>query len=204
MRSPIHRLLAGTRLTILLVTTVAAADTHPAVAPNQDFSNPMFLLHAPASEGWHGFQQSARGIAFAKNGAQRGESYVAEVTLFSMPQMENNNLFVAYVKEQLEKDSPPERFDVLENDVQYTGERGYPCVKYHGVSNDRKARVSMFSRQTLRLEVVALYCEYPARVGTGFAVVYSHRGTIADEHFAADGASFIEGVQARSAAHVSH
>lgn len=127
--SSLYQLLFGTSLTILLGTTVAAADTHPAVAPNQDFSNPMFLLHAPASEGRHGFRRSAQGIAFAKDGAQRGESYLAEVTLFSMPQMENNNLFVAYVKEQLEKDSPPDRFEVLQNDVEYTGERGYPCVK---------------------------------------------------------------------------
>jgi hypothetical protein len=114
--------------------------------------------------------------------------------LFSVPTLADSDAFVAYTKEQVEKDSPADRFEVLERTFQYTAERGYACVKYRGVANDRKARVSAFSKRTLKLEVISLYCQHPSRPEFGFAATFSHRGGPADDHFETDAAAFIDAV----------
>jgi hypothetical protein len=44
----------------------SAADNHPALTPNQDFSNTLLQVHAPASEGWFGSERSTDHIAFGK------------------------------------------------------------------------------------------------------------------------------------------
>jgi hypothetical protein len=148
-------------------TSVSATGPHPAVSPNQDFSNSMLQLRAPASTGWHGVAQTPTLIEFGKSGSSANETFVAA----------------------------SDRFETIESIVQYSPERGYPCVRYHGISNDRKPRTSAFFAKTMRIELVALYCEHPTKPGLGFAVTFSHRGGSADENIGKDAADFIDSVQ---------
>jgi hypothetical protein len=189
--------LLGGSIAVLyaLFGDVSVAATHPALSPNQDFSNPILQLHAPASSGWYGITQSPTSISFGKAGGNADESFVAAVFLFRIPTFPNSDAFTEYVREGVIKDSPSDRFDVLESNVQRSSERGYPCVRYHAVMNDRKARTSAFSRKKLRIEDVALYCQHPSKPGQAFSISFSHRGGNADEKIDEDAAAFINSVQ---------
>jgi hypothetical protein len=195
-RVPIRVLLVGSIMLLdLLYGHVSVAATHPPVSPNQDFSNPTLQLHAPRSNGWYGLEQSPTRIAFAKSGSDPDESFVAAVLLLRIPTFPNADAFTEYVREGIIKDSPSDRFEMIELNVQYSPEREYPCVRYHGISNDRKARTSALGRKTLRIEVIALYCEHPSKPGLAFYVSFSHRGGNADEKIDDDAAAFIDSVQ---------
>jgi hypothetical protein len=174
---------------------VSATVNNPAVSPNQDFSNHTLQLHSPASEGWYGFAQTPSLIAFAKSGPITSESFVAQVNLFHLPTFPDSEAFTEFVREAVIKGSPTDRFETLEVNVQYSPERGYPCVNYHAVSNDKKARVSFFSKKNLRFELFALYCQHPTKPGLGFSAVFSHRGGSPDENIDKEAAAFINSVQ---------
>jgi hypothetical protein len=174
---------------------VSTAATHPSVNPNQDFSNRTLQLHSPDSSGWHGYVQTPTVIAFAKTGSIPDETFVAQVNLFHLPPFADSEAFTEFVRETVIKGSPTERFETLEVNVQYLPDRGYPCVTYHAVSNDKKARVSSLFRKALRFEVFALYCQHPIKPGLGFAAVYSHRGGTADENIDKEARTFIDSVQ---------
>jgi hypothetical protein len=182
---------------------LSADADRPAVSPNQDFSNPMFQLRAPSSSGWHEFGQSSSHIEFGKSGASANESYVAALSLFRHPEFPNADAFIEFVREGVIKESPTERFEVIESSVQSSSERDYPCIRYHGISNDREARVSAFSKKKMRIEIVALYCEYPSKPGIGFAVSFSHRGGSEELKIDDEAASFINSVQAKVAGKAS-
>jgi len=174
---------------------VSATANHPAVSPDQDFSNHTLQLHSPASDGWYGFAQTPSLIAFAKSGPNANESFIAQVNLFHLPTFPDSEAFTEFVREAVIKGSPTERFETLEVNVQYSPERGYPCVTYHAVSNDRKARVSFLFKKTLRFELFALYCQHPLKPGLGFSAVFSHRGGNPDENIDKEAAAFIDSVQ---------
>lgn len=176
---------------------ISADDNRPAVSPNQDFSNPMFQLRAPSSTGWHEFGQSSSHIEFGKSGSSASESFVAALRLFRHPIFQDADAFTDYVREGVIKESPSDRFEVIESSVQYSSEREYPCVRYHGISNDRQARISAFSKKKMRIEILALYCEYPSKPGLGFIVSFSHRGGSDEVTIDDEAASFINSAQAR-------
>lgn len=173
----------------------SAAGNRPALTPNQDFSNPLLQVHAPASEGWYGAERSTDHIAFDKRGSNSSESIIAQVNLFRLPTFADSAAFTEYIREQVIKGAPTDRFETLESKVQYTAERGYPCVSYHAVNNDEKARTSSFVRKTLRFEMYALYCQHPLKPGLGFMAAYSHRGGDIDATLAKEAADFIDSIQ---------
>jgi hypothetical protein len=173
----------------------SVAATPPAVSPNQDFSNPVLQIHAPASSGWYGAERSPVRIAFKKAGSSAHETLVAAVFLFHLPPFPNSDAFTEFVREGIIKDAPSDRFEILASNIQYSSERGYPCVRYYGLSMDRKARVSALHTEEMRLEIMALYCQHPTRPGLGFNVSYSRRGGEATEKIDADAAAFIDSVQ---------
>ena len=172
----------------------SVAATHP-VAPNQDFPNPVLDVHAPASSGWYGIKQTPSQIAFGKDGANGGETFVATVMLFRIPTFAGTDAFTEYVREGVAKDSPADRFDPVELSIQYSSERSYPCVRYHGISVDKKARIAPFFTKKLRIENIALYCQHPDRPGLGFTISYSHRGGTDDYPIDEEAESFIDSVQ---------
>ena len=121
------------RISIVLVASAfalgallqgAGAETRLPVIPNQDFSNHILQVHAPASQGWFLVGHSGSRIAFAKSGSSSGESFVAAVFLSAVPTFSDADAFTTYVRQAVQKDSPPDRFEVLESTFQYTSERG--------------------------------------------------------------------------------
>ena len=188
-------LISWITVAYLLQGCESVVATQLAVSPDQDFSNPILQIHAPASSGWYGSERSPVLIAFKQAGASAHETFVAAVFLFHLPAFPNSDAFTEFVREGIVKDAPTDRFEILESNVQYTPERAYPCVRYHGISQDRKARISAFSTQEMRLEIISLYCQHPTRPGLGFSVSFSHRGGDAAEKIDAAATAFIDSVQ---------
>jgi hypothetical protein len=182
-----------------LASNMAFAEKSPPLNPGQDFSIPMMKIYSPHSEGWRVQARSNGLLAFKKDGAAAEQTYVATVQFMRLATFPNADAFTEFVREAVVKEAPTNRFDVLETSVQYSEERAYPCVKYKSVSVDKKSRVSLFVTKRLKLQVVALYCQYPDRPGVGYAVSFSLRGEV-EQNIDADAASFIDSVQIPSAA----
>jgi hypothetical protein len=186
----IHIVLAISILCIL--APVANAQT---VAPGQLFSGSLLNVRAPNSEGWKVVSSSGAGMAFARSGASSNESYVAQVSLFTLPDSKDRDEFIALIKRGVENDTPPERFKSLEANYEYIEQRGYPCIRFTGVTEDTKAKTSFFSRESLKLQVHSLYCRHPKRQEAGFVIGFSHRGATLDAELDVQARAFIEGVQ---------
>jgi hypothetical protein len=182
-------------LALPLGTAAIAADT-PSVKPYQDFSNALLEVHAPASDGWYEIAQKPDRIVFGRSGTAADESFIAAVFLFRIPEFPDSNSFVEYVREGTIKDSPPDRFATTESDLRYSSAREYPCVKYHAVSIDKKARSSGAATEQLRIENFQLYCQHPTKSGLGFSVSFSQRGGNADAKLEKEAAAFMDSVQA--------
>lgn len=165
------------------------------VVPRQLFSGGLLNVRAPNSEGWELLNFSEAGMAFAHRGVYSNESYVAQVSLFALPKTKDSDELVALIKRGVENDTPAERFKSLEASYEYTEERGYPCVRFKGVTEDTKARTSFFSQESLKLQVYSLYCRHPRHQEVGFSIGFSHRGTFLDAELEIPAEEFIRGVQ---------
>jgi hypothetical protein len=161
------------------------------------FSNSILQIRAPGSDGWSGIMRTSDQIAFGKSGLTPSETFTAAVVVFRTPLFANSEAFSAYVKEGVIKDSPSDRFELIESKFENSAERNYPCVKYHGITNDRKVRIAPFFHKTMRLEVFALYCQHPTKPGLAFSASFSHRGGSVDATIETEAADFIDMVQTR-------
>lgn len=174
------------------LSPVADADI---VVPRQLFPGGLLNVRAPNAEGWEMVSSTDAGMAFAHRGAYVNESYVAQVSLFALPATRNPDEFVALIKRGVENDTPAERFNTLESSYEYTEQRGYPCVRFKGLTEDNKAKTSFFRTDSLKLQVYSLYCRHPRRQEVGFSIGFSHRGTYLDGELDAQAEEFIRGVQ---------
>ena len=134
-------------------------------------------------------------MAFARRGAEQNETYAAQVILFKFPQTQSNEEFVKAIQSRVDAANPPSRFAVLEVSHEYTDQRGYPCVRYKSVYDDKEALTASGAHEKLKLQVISLYCRHPAEREIGFFAAYSHRGVNTDPNLEAPAQSFIDGVQ---------
>jgi hypothetical protein len=164
------------------------ADAQP-VAPGQLLGGEFLQVRAPNSPGWVLMRESSAQIQFGHPGASARETYVAMVSFFELPPTEGSEAFVALVRSARESDTSPERFAEVKESYEYTGARGYPCVRYVATSLDLKAPGG-----ALPLAEHGLYCRHPKHEGTGFWALYSQRALKADADLAEQVRGFLEGV----------
>ncbi len=91
--------------------------------------------------------------------------------------------------------NPPSRFEPLEANYEFTDLRGYPCVRYKCLYNDKEALTTSGTREPMKLQVVSMYCRHPSQKEVGFFAAYSHRGASTDPDLDAPALRFIDGVQ---------
>lgn len=179
-------LLAGC---ILALPAHAQSPGQP-VMPKQRFPSELLEVHAPDSEGWVLAGSGRNGIAFAKRGAEPGDTYGAQVIMFELPPGINADELMDLVKKRIATTNPAPRFQEISSEYQYTEDRGYPCVNVRSSYDDKEA-VTPAGKQQLRLKVVALYCRHPVRQELGFFAAYSYRGKTVDTQIEAPASSFI-------------
>jgi len=165
------------------------------VVPGQKFVGPILNIRAPNSRGWILLESSGNAVIFARTGTSSGESFVATVSRFPLPETQTTDEFEALVRHDVAKDAPPDRFKSIDATLEMSNERGYACVLYKATAEDTKAKTSLFRRSDLILQMQALYCRPPNMEKAGFAATYSHRGSTKVDDFDAQASDFIEGIQ---------
>jgi hypothetical protein len=101
------------------------------------------------------------------------------------------------VRARFEAESSSDRFEPIESTLEYTDQRGFPCVRYRSAARDTRARISAKATANLRLEVLSLVCRLPGEGAPAFSASYSSRSETADPDFETAANSFIEGVRTR-------
>lgn len=167
------------------------------VPPGKMFANAFLDVRAPLTGDWMIAKSSQAELAFARAGDAVNESFIAQVSLFALPDFKGKDEFETLVKQGVQADSPVERFKPVSADFEYTEQRGYPCVRYVGVTEDMKAKTTTSATETVKLllQFNSLYCQHPTVPGVGFMVGMSHRGDAVVEDLAKDAEAFIAGVQ---------
>ncbi len=179
-----------------LMSTVAQAQAPgQAVKPGQLFAGSLLNAHAPDSAGWIFAGGGSNGMAFARRGAEQDETYAAQIILFKLPPTRSNEEFVEMVKGRVSMTNPAPRFVMLEENYEYTDHRGYPCIRYRGIYDDKEALKTSGAREAMKLQVISLYCRHPTAQEVGFFAAYSHRGANIDPDLEAPAQKFISGVQ---------
>jgi len=184
---------------LCVVPAMLPASSHAqALVPSgKMFANAFLDVRAPLTGDWMIAKSSQAELAFARVGDAANESFIAQVSLFALPDFKGKDEFETLVKQGVLADSPTERFKPVSADFEYTEQRGYPCVKYVGVTEDMKAKTSTSATETVKLmlQFNSLYCQHPTVPGVGFMVGMSHRGDSVVEDLAKDAEAFIAGVQ---------
>lgn len=190
------------RIILVLLASAIVASSGCAVSPQFDpvppgkiFAGSYINVSAPKSEDWKLVQSSPAGMAFARRGSDQGESFVASVAIFDLPQTASPREFEQLIVSGASGDLKTSRFATSEFTHSYTEARGYPCVKTHNISEDKKAQTGSGDTSTLVLENYHLYCRHPVRTNTGFDIAYSHRGKSLYPNLQNEAQAFIEGVQ---------
>ena len=181
----------------LALTACAPGLSHPPepVPAGYLYTGSHINIRAPNSHGWHRIESNPAVMAFARNGTEPGESYVAFVAVSPLEETADSDEFVELVKKKTEEGTDSARFETIELDFEYSEERGYPCVIVKIVARDKKARTSLLRQEVLLLQDKSLYCRHPMRQETGFAITYSYRGKTVYSNLNDEANDFINGVQ---------
>lgn len=162
------------------------------VPPGKEFSGNYINVKAPETKGWQLIGSNNLGMTFAKHGETRKDSFIAMVNMFHLEPTRTPKEFETLMKKKAEEDADPSRFEVQQQSLKYSSERPYPCIRYKSVVKDKKPQNSS---SPLLLEIDALYCRHPIRQDTGFAAIYSYRGTSRYPDLHNEAETFIQGIQ---------
>lgn len=152
-------------------------------------------IRVPNSEGWDLVRSSTTGMRFTRSWAEQNETFVADLTIFSLPEIRNNNEFLSFIKKGFKVDTDHPRFEIVEADFVLTEKRSYPCVRADSILRDKHAQTSSSQRETQLLQLGNLHCRHPVRKNTFFSISYSHRGRSLYSNFNTEAQGFIDGVQ---------
>ena len=181
---------------VALLSCAAPSQKPPTpVKPGQSYDGPYINVKAPDSDGWQLLGSSPRGMAFAKRGLAAGETFGAVVRMFDLPSISTESDLREAIKAGILKDTDPARFEVIESSLEPTDARAYPCVRHHGIFNDKQAQTSPTTHEPLLLEMYSLYCRHPVRTTSGFAATYSYRGRSRYPSLESEAQSYINGIQ---------
>lgn len=161
------------------------------VKPGQIFVDAMMYVRAPNATGWKMGAQRGDVLTFIKAGKTAGDGYSAQVQLFPLPDDLDHDALVAKIRHDVEGDSPKDRFKPIRSDFSYTAQRGYPCVRFTGVTEYMPGA----GRAPIRVEAQSLYCRHPGVATTGFAISFVHHGPHADKNLARDAEDFFRGIK---------
>lgn len=190
------KILAFVLASIIMSSCVINPGHEPKPVPASYLYKGSYInIKVPNSDGWHLLNSNSSGMEFAKSGAEKKESFSAQVLIFPLRETKNEDEFLSVIKAGIVADTEPSRFDTKQLDLSYTEKRGYSCVKITGELEDKKSLTSLGYRAPLILQIESLYCRHPVRTDTGFAVIYSHRGPSKYPKLDAEAEQFISGVQ---------
>ncbi len=185
-------------ITLLLALVACAAPPLPIgkpIPPGYLYKAKFLDIRSPNEEGWYLAGAAQSGIQFTRHGDEKEETFAAQVSTFPLPEFQDADDFVNFIKRGFQADTNPERFTVIKANFNLTGVRKYRCVNVSAVIEDKQALTSPKHHEKLMLQSISLYCRHPVNKLAGFAVIYSHRGKSLYPDLTKDANAFIAGVQ---------
>lgn len=140
-----------------------------------------FTMRRPPDDGWIIMYRNSGQTVFGKEGANTDETYAMDVTLVAIPNFNSREQFIAFVREELDKDkdTDPRRFNIIIEELEYFNERQDYCVTLHLIAEDRDAvkssRNEGIGHVFMMLEMVKYICRHPQNKNIGVNFDYSHR-----------------------------
>lgn len=167
----------------------------PTLPANHYYEGSYIDIHSPNEEGWSLIGKSTEGIVFGKNGKEKGDTQIAQVLFFPLSDSKDKNEFLSLIEENFHNNTNKDRFDIIKSDFQLYNQRKYTCIMMKALLNDKKAKTSSFTTDSLKMSIKSLYCKDPKTEKRGFIIGYSYRGKIIDPKLNDKADSFISGVE---------
>ena len=187
-------------LVITLLLALAACATPPLplgkpIPPGYLYKAKFLDIRSPNDEGWYLAGAAQSGIQFTRHGDEKEETFAAQVSTFPLPEFQDADAFVNFIKRGFQADTDPERFTIIKTNIKLSGARKYLCVNVSAVIEDKQVLTSPKHHEKLMLQSISLYCRHPVNKLAGFAIIYSHRGKSLSPDLTKDAKAFIAGVQ---------
>jgi len=187
-------------LVITLLLALAACATPPLplgkpIPPGYLYKAKFLDIRSPNDEGWYLAGAAQSGIQFTRHGDEKEETFAAQVSTFPLPEFQDADAFVNFIKRGFQADTDPERFTIIKTNIKLSGARKYLCVNVSAVIEDKQVLTSPKHHEKLMLQSISLYCRHPVNKLAGFAIIYSHRGKSLYPDLSKDANAFIAGVQ---------
>ena len=136
---------------------------------------PGFSIYAPDGDGWKILRRTQSLLAFGKNGAVEGESYIAAASLYRIPKLNSKEEYLAFVKKGRSNDTDPSRFEIIKNNEYLSKKQTALCVKHDSSAKDKNASYEGKESDYLILDAIGYNCRHPHNNTVGVNFEFTHR-----------------------------
>jgi len=135
-----------------------------------------FSIVSPNEPYWNCIRGNTReqGVSLTKKGANPDETYAITVFTGQLPQFENNEAFVSFVRDILSNEQDT-RFVESEFEAEVVSTKSGICVSAQYKAKDLLAEKRTSNTSPMILETVNLVCRNPNSKSEGVLLAYSHR-----------------------------
>ena len=154
---------------------VSCVTVAPVVNPNNVLNIYGVSSLPPQNGGWVLMAASGYQITLAKEGTQKNESLVANMSIHQLPELTSDKEFLNQVIKARESEPDIGRFEIQKNITSLSILNGATCVKHHSISKDKNARVHGGKTAVLLLENIGYNCKHPKKTTVGINLEYSLR-----------------------------
>ena len=151
-------------------------------------------ITTPRGDGWELFEHEESAMSFGRFGDGVDETFTATVRQYPLKETRDQDDFVAVIMKDFEAAFPPERYDVIELESEYSTQREYPCVTINYVIVDKQAVTMTSDEAILFVQSDTLHCRHPKQQDIGFGIIFSHRGESLYTGLHAEAQAFFDGV----------
>jgi len=129
----------------------------------------------PQDGNWAVITASGYQASIGKQGEKKGESLVANLYIYKLPELPTDTVFLSYIAKGRTAEPDIGRFEIFKNDEILAILDGANCVRYHSISKDKSARVQSGTTVTMLLENLGYHCKHPKNHMVGVNLEYSLR-----------------------------
>ena len=111
----------------------------------------------------------------AKKGNNLDETYGLNIIVFELPNLDSKEEFVEYIKDGRAKDTDPERFKIIRDEINIYEDFVDYCVTYYSAAEDKKAKKRSKNKDPMILEMAGYVCRHPKNKNLAVDFDFSHR-----------------------------
>jgi hypothetical protein len=162
---------------IILVSSLFLASC-ATVAPVVNSKSPINIYGVttlpPQNGDWVVMAASGYQSSLASKGSNKNESFVVNVSIFQLPELDSDKKFLEYIVNSRASTPNTGRFENQENTENLSSLNGAICVKYHSISKDTNAK-TQDGKASMLLESIGYNCQHPKKNTIGVNIEYSSR-----------------------------